>query len=685
MKSPVAIIELGRVGSLVVQRLLQREPQDLVLADSRPVTFLDAAGESIYRREDVGRPRAEVIAARLTESRGGSRLESRSGPETGPEWSSGWLRDCRLCLLTVDVTRASFALDVNRTCLAAGVPFLPCLVMGRASQIGPFVRRGVGPCLHCIDIRVRAATGRSTFTAPAHPDFDLAVRSVDALERRVAAFMQAEAGDGVGSLEGELEYLWSTDGMSRHRVIGTSRCPDCSAYQRPLPYLQRRTYQYGEDVPANPAHILTLVDQLVNPVFGPIRSLQRFEGTERDPALQHWVAELADPGWAEFGRSTLHCGGNALDEQTARAAAIGEAVERSATCPREYGQGIIATYEDVAETAVDPLLWDLYDQSTRERPGFPYCVPSRSVPMTWVWGHSLADETPVLVPASRVFSPLGAGTPGDYFDGPIISGYACGSTLEDATLGGLLETIERDAFMIAWANRLPLQRLRLDRSSGGQVGAYVDAFARASVDVRCFRLGLDLGADLVIAMARGDGVGEPAFVVAAAADVDVVAACRRALKELSANRLNVQHEMKKAGGTLPLPDPDSIIDETAHGLLYARADQQPQLDFWWNSADQVELPASSATLSAFAKIRRCVSQIKRAGLSALTVDLTSPEIRACGLWTVKVIVPGSYPMNFDSRWPHFGGARMRSAPVAAGLRETPLSIAELNRQPHPFP
>ena len=33
---------------------------------------------------------------------------------------------------------------------------------------------------------------------------------------------------------------------------------------------------------------------------------------------------------------------------------------------------------------------------------------------------------------------------------------ACGATLEEAILSGLLELVERDAFLIAWYNRLSL-------------------------------------------------------------------------------------------------------------------------------------------------------------------------------------------------------------------------------------
>ena len=68
-------------------------------------------------------------------------------------------------------------------------------------------------------------------------------------------------------------------------------------------------------------------------------------------------------------------------------------------------------------------------------------------------------------------------------------------------------------------------------------------------------LSLDLGTHLIIAIARSDRRDQRASVVSAAADIDIGAACRRALKELSANRLTVQYEMMKAADSLPNVDP----------------------------------------------------------------------------------------------------------------------------------
>jgi ribosomal protein S12 methylthiotransferase accessory factor len=450
-------------------------------------------------------------------------------------------------------------------------------------------------------------------------------------------------------------------------------------------YRYAADFDYRERPNSDARHILSLAERLVNPVTGPIRTLQRFEPGDHAPALKHWVADLADPGWLSFGRLSVSCGGSALEDDVARAAALGEAVERAVVCPPNYGELPIASYNDIVDNALDPLLWDLYSEETRNSPGFPYVTPSHAALITWAWGYSLTEARPVMVPASRVFSPLRPSAPGDYIDGPIISGFATGNTLEEATLSGLFETLERDAFMIAWANRLPLKLLRLGPDSRDQVGEYFEAFCAADVEVRCFSLSLDLGTHLIIAIARSDRRDQPASVVSAAADIDSGAACRRALKELSANRLTVQYEMMKAADSLPNVDPQQVLDETAHGLLYARRDMIPLLDFWWEASDSIDLPPAPQANGVYNCLRSCVENIRKAGLHVVAIDLTPPEFRRMGLWTVKTLVPGTYPMNFDERWRHLGGPRIRSAPVTAGLRSVPVEFTELNHMPHPFP
>ncbi|MEM8960176.1 MAG: YcaO-like family protein, partial [Acidobacteriota bacterium] len=165
----------------------------------------------------------------------------------------------------------------------------------------------------------------------------------------------------------------------------------------------------------------------------------------------------------------------------------------------------------------------------------------------------------------------------------------------------------------------------------------------------------------------------------------------RALAELAVTMTFVRGELRRYGGRTPVASAEAVTDMGAHGRLYARADVATRLDPWWEGESTVELPTScrSSEPSEAAKpwpvLAGLRDRLAAADLEIIVVDLTPPEIHDLGLTVVKVLVPGTYPMNFDSRWPHFGGKRIATAPVTAGLRAHPLGIESFERFPHPFP
>jgi ribosomal protein S12 methylthiotransferase accessory factor len=678
----IGIVGLGRTGTTALAALLERGHSNFAIADESPVQPSDPVVVPLFRTADVGRARTEIVAERLRDRYPAATFSIHPGPERGLDWYRDWLRECALCLFTADAATPLALWRVNAACLDQRVALLPGLVMGSVGQVGPTVITGSTPCLGCLELRVRTVTRRSPFPPPVAPDSAIADRVAIEVATEAERFIAAGATQNAPA---SVNYVWADGGTGAHPLLRAPTCPECGAYAPRMPFHSRRALELQDEPPVDAGRVLTLTPFLVDPVTGPIKTLTSYEPAPGDPALRHWVSALADPTWDSFGRDTLFCGGNALSGDPAKAAALGEAVERSSTCQLLHDDLLIARHCDIADEALDPLAWDLFDPRTRATEGFGYATPSRQAELSWVWGFSLTQNRPVRIPASRVFSPFRNVTLADFFDGPIISGYSTNTTTEEAIYGALMEVIERDAFMISWANQLRLPRLAIDPSTPGEVGQYLAAFAACGIEVRCVLAHLDLGAHAVIAIARSDQEGDPASVVSAAADMDVGAACRKALKELSANRLTVRHEMLSAGSELPSPDPQTVIEERTHGLLHARSDMTHLLDVWWDSPNRVPLPPVPQDAGITSRLRSCVDVIKQAGLEVAVIDLSAPAMEALGLQTVKVLVPGAYPMNFDGRFPHFGGKRMSQAPVVAGLRDTPIDFKDLCTIPHPFP
>ena len=93
------------------------------------------------------------------------------------------------------------------------------------------------------------------------------------------------------------------------------------------------------------------------------------------------------------------------------------------------------------------------------RAGSPSGRSRREHRVPWVAGYSLPEGRPAWLPAELVF--LGDSVPAgkERIGYATSSGMACAEQADDAFVRGLCEVLERDAFMVVWANRLSLPRL----------------------------------------------------------------------------------------------------------------------------------------------------------------------------------------------------------------------------------
>jgi len=157
------------------------------------------------------------------------------------------------------------------------------------------------------------------------------------------------------------------------------------------------------------------------------------------------------------------------------------------------------------------------------------------------------------------------------------------------------------------------------------------------------------------------------------------------MRELAANWSFVAAAMDSSSRNRSY-NPEEVADAANHGLLYSQQEAFHRLEPWWETEAVAEFePFYGAVPPAAERLSELVRSVAAAGESVFVVDITPPWIKDLGLWQVKSLIPGAYPMNFDSRWPHLGGRRLRSAPITAGVLEKARDLSELNLFPHPFP
>lgn len=154
-----------------------------------------------------------------------------------------------------------------------------------------------------------------------------------------------------------------------------------------------------------------------------------------------------------FAIAPKNQGGKGLSPEQAFLSGSFELIER--ICADYYGdvEMVRASYREVRDMAVN----------VEARIGTVYCDYGldrfdANMPIDWVWGYSLSTQRPLLVPASMVYltKNLFLGN----FHPTTSGGLAAGTSMEDAILQGLYETIEHDSWMIYQANALTPSRVR---------------------------------------------------------------------------------------------------------------------------------------------------------------------------------------------------------------------------------
>lgn len=450
----------------------------------------------------------------------------------------------------------------------------------------------------------------------------------------------------------------------------------------------------------------TGLDGLVDPRLGLIRRVVR-QPTALASCVGYAAHVSATDRFASWVADRV-TGGAALDDEgRARAAAIGEAVERY--CGNAVPDGLAtASFTDLARAgrrAVDPEDVALHAASQYRRHGFPFVPLTRDLEVAWARGRDLMTGEEVLVPASLVYL--------NYFRGDraaqprtnlqAFAGIAAGRSAPHARRSALEEAIERDAATIWWLSGVSATRLDLTGTP-----AFARVLAEASAcdwEVSCVRIPTGLDVPVVGALVEDHRRGIVAFGTA----------CRAAAEDAAAKALS--EAIATHAAAMELADPASAFWQAVGA---GRAVQHPHRPYrpdrayrdgfrrdWRDLHDldqnlQLFLdprmqgtalgrlrgsgePTALASVPAVPPDRAVATYLQRlgaAGLRAVALDLTTTDVAAAGLHVARVVVPGLYS-NAPAAFPLLGGRRLYEEPAAQGWVPRPLTETDLDLRPLP--
>ncbi|TMC19402.1 MAG: bacteriocin biosynthesis protein SagD, partial [Chloroflexi bacterium] len=417
--------------------------------------------------------------------------------------------------------------------------------------------------------------------------------------------------------------------------------------------------------------------------------------------------------------------GRTLTYEQSLLAALAEALERyGGQRPKTKRTTVYASYRELGEQALEPITLGLYTAEQYALPGFRYVAYHHDLPCSWVWGYSFQRKQPILVPehigyygllrlgTSHQTGAVGTGSEprtmptapvrvpiDNAFVYEISNGCALGNCLEEAIFYGILEVAERDAFLMTWYAQLSVPRLDPRSATDAEVPLMLENIEHASgYTIHVFNTTLDHGVPCcwVMAVDEQDRDRIPKALCTAGSHPNPEQAVLNALLELEMMIKrpfdDLQEQREKA--LEMLFDPLSVTEMEHHSLLYYLPEAFERLSFLYDS------PASPQTFQeAFSEFYRhkptldlrddlttLIDHYSRHSIDIVVVDQTTPEHAAQDFRCVKVIMPGMLPMTFGHPYRrHTGFQRLYHLPAQLGYRDGPLTDADINPHPHPFP
>jgi ribosomal protein S12 methylthiotransferase accessory factor len=374
----------------------------------------------------------------------------------------------------------------------------------------------------------------------------------------------------------------------------------------------------------------------------------------------------------------MTAGGASLDDAHALMLALAEGLERYCASVFKSDQLLSASAEALGRDALDLDTIPRCSHAELLNTKCPLSVPNKRAVIRWVRGVSLMNGTVTYIPAVLVYlncAPVGSA---ERLCLPISTGCAAHTSYERALLNAVLEVVERDAISIVWLQRLTLPRVVIDSLSTSLL-PYLSDQQDSLLKFEFFDATTDVGIPTIYGLQIDPTNPRLTTLVSCSTDLDPVAAIAKVIRDMAAIRVAFSRPR-------PIPEKWENYKDLMDGATYmARAEQAGAFDFLRQSNQRrllSELTVAESTGDIRRQLSAVLERLRRMGLDAYAVDLSTDEAIRCGMSVVRVVIPGLQPLSFHYRARYLGHPRLYQAPKAMGH---PVYLEDrLNELPQPF-
>ena len=375
-------------------------------------------------------------------------------------------------------------------------------------------------------------------------------------------------------------------------------------------------------------------------------------------------------------------GGCSFSRKTALIRALGETFERYTLSTYQDNTSLWSNYNNLKKlhkrvlNPKDILSFSYF----KTKPNFEIYKNEFDM-LEWTEGVSLTQQgKSVLIPAQLISVPYKFKPKEPVIRFPITTGAACYSSLRGAILNGLLEVIERDAFMISYLNKLSRNIINVTRSHDRDIKTILSSIKKYNLELYILDISTDVPVYSILAIIIDrTGLG-PAVSLGMKSALGIKKAIIGAVEESIHGRFWIREALlqtKKTKIRRIQKKRYYLADIKERGILWSDPKMINKINFFF-SGKHIQL---TSLLSKKANsLEDVLKWFKKHNIEVIYKDITLPEIRKQGIYVVKVIIPQFQPLYLDEAFPYQTGERLKNVPLKLGLNP----LQKIYKFPHPF-
>ena len=393
--------------------------------------------------------------------------------------------------------------------------------------------------------------------------------------------------------------------------------------------------------------------------------------------------------------------GRTASIEKSRAIALLEAYERYAGfLPRSKKVSVYNTYEELlkkGENVIGLKRMVLNEDSLCNNSEFANkkFYFKKNQPYHWVYGYNLTKEKNILVPETMAYYGTilkGGEYHKEIFAYEISNGCSVGGNITEAVYNGLLEVIERDAFLTAWYMDRSINRIIIDdefMSSDNEFKRELEIFENFYSDYQLdvYEISCEVSIPVILMTVTKKIICENKmnFMCAAAADEDIFIAAQKALHEISSIFVGLQKRFEEEYDKIKIKADDLSLVENMddHSLVGGYYKFLPNIMFDKQVTENICISdwkkEHSECDSLNSSLRKIVDELKKCGKEIIFTDQTTEEMKTIKMNCAKVWVTDTLPMTFGAFNSRISDKRKKE------IEKIENRSISIRFTPHPFP